>query len=151
MIFDGYWKKELRGYIKQIRMWQFLSAKFDKYAEHQINKYILYSAIVIRKLIEEEKDTEKESKSHDLRMPVFHLLSYKVPVLKLKFTGDENFILHKFIHSYKWALAYSFENRKPKISSFIVVSDRYKAKYIYCISLDDWITYIEYCIEKSVV
>ena len=43
------------------------------------------------------------------------------------------------------------EKRKRKISSFIVASDRYKAKYIYCIKLDDWIRYIEYCIEKSVV
>jgi hypothetical protein len=107
MILDGYWKKELSYHIKQIKLWQFLSQNHSYYAEHQINKYVLYSAIVIRKMIEEEKGAEKQFKASSLTMPKLYLLDYKVPVLRFKFTGDDSFILHRVITDY-----YSGERNK---------------------------------------
>ena len=174
MIFDGYWKKELKYHIKQIRLWQYLSANHSKYAEHQINKYVLYSAIVIRKMIEEEKDAEKQFKASTLKMPVLYLLNYKVPVLRFKFSGDDSFILHRIItdyykdkavkdtlepeyvgnniiHSYIWGLGYSDVKDKRRITHFMVSSDKFKSKYLYSISLNDWIAYVEYCINKSTI
>ena len=174
MILDGYWKKELSYHIKQIKLWQFLSQNHSYYAEHQINKYVLYSAIVIRKMIEEEKDAEKQFKASSLTMPNLYLLDYKVPVLRFKFTGDDSFILHRvitdyyqekgtsdtleaeyvgnnIIHSYIWGLGYSSDKQKNRIEGFMVASDRYKAKYLYYITLDNWISYIEYCIHHSTI
>lgn len=174
MIFDGYWKKELKYHIKQIKLWQHLSSNYNKYAEHQINKYVLYSAIVIRKMIEEEKNAKKHINASSLQMPALFLLDYKVPVMRFTFTGDESFIPHRIItdhykdkavidsleakyvgnniiHSHIWGLGYSNDKKKRRITGFMVSSDKYKEKFLYCIYLDDWISYIEYCIDKSVV
>ena len=179
MIFDGYWKDELKHNVKMMKLWQKLSVHHTTYAEHQINKYILYSAIVIRKMIEEEKeaktDFEKIREKHKaIESPDFHLLKYDIPCMQWNFKGDKDFILHRVIidnykekgkeinlshdkiynaivHSYIWGLTYSGEANKRRISGFLVSSDRFKEKILYYVELKDWIDYVNYCIEKSVV
>lgn len=179
MIFDGYWKKELRFYVKQIKRWQRLSTnKFlrKEYIEHQINKYILYSAIVIRKMIEEEKDAEKTYNKSSLKMPKpkFELLNYKIPVRRFPFSGDKDFILHhvisdyykgqgekdkldaeyvgnSIIHSYIWNLGYAGKGNQMRVEGFLVSSDRFKDRYLYLIILGDWMKYVSYCAEKCVI
>lgn len=178
MIFDGYWKKELRFYVKQIKRWQKLSSSKmlnQKFVEHQLNKYILYSAIVIRKMIEEEKDAENIFNKSDLKIspPKFELLHYEIPIQRFPFSGDKDFIPHKvvseyykgkgekdkldaeyvgnnIIHSYIWTLAHSREGKQHYISGFLVSSDRFKDKYLYFVTFDDWVKYLLYCAEKCV-
>lgn len=179
MIFDGYWKKELQIYVKRIKRWQKLSSSQllnRKYVEHQLNKYILYSAIVIRKMIEEEKDAEKMSEEFIKTNPDtpklrLELLHYDVPVMRFAFSGDKDSILHNvipdyykgkgehdtlegeyvgnnIIHSYIWGQGYSEAGKKRRIKGFFVSSDRFKDRYLYAISLEDWISYVLYCAEK---
>ena len=53
MIFDGYWKQDVRALSREISLWR----KFlfpSKYAEHRLNRAILYSAAILRKIIEDE-------------------------------------------------------------------------------------------------
>jgi|GEM_PF-888551 len=178
MIFDGYWKKELRFYVKQIKRWQGLSTnKFlrKEYIEHQINKYILYSAIVIRKMIEEENGARKiyDKSSLTIPKPKFELLNCKIPVRSFPFSGDKDFIPHhvisdnyigkgekdkldaekvrnSIIHSYIWTLGYAGEGNQMRVEGFLVSSDHFKDKYLYLIMLSDWMKYISYCAEKCV-
>ncbi len=181
MIFDGYWKKELRMYAKQIKRWQKLSSSQllnRKYVEHQLNKYILYSAIVIRKMIEEEKDAEKMSEKFiktnpNAPKPLLELLHYDIPVMRFAFNGDKDFILHKvipdyykgkgektkidanragnsIIHSYIWNLGYADNQKRSRVEGFLVASDYDKEQFLYCISLSDWANYVLYCAEKCI-
>lgn len=64
MLLDGYWKKDLKSIIKQLERW---SGKrcvlFADYAEHKVNQGLLYSAVIIRKIVEDEKDGEEVYKN----------------------------------------------------------------------------------------
>lgn len=58
MIFDGQWKRELQKFSREITFWRKMTM-FSHIAEHRLNRAILYSAIVLRKIIEEEKEAEE--------------------------------------------------------------------------------------------
>lgn len=58
MIFDGQWKRELRKLSREIAFWRKMTM-FNHIAEHRLNRAILYSAIILRKIIEEEAEAEK--------------------------------------------------------------------------------------------
>ena len=58
MIFDGQWKRELRKLSREIAFWRKMTM-FSHIAEHRLNRAILYSAIILRKIIEEEKEAKE--------------------------------------------------------------------------------------------
>lgn len=58
MIFDGQWKRELLKLSREITFWRKMPF-LDHIAAHRLNHAILYSAIVLRKIIEEEAEAEK--------------------------------------------------------------------------------------------
>lgn len=142
------------------------------FAEHQVNKCLLYSAAIIKKLIEDEADAKKEFQNLGYGMLELALLHYELPVMEYPFEGDEDFILHKvvpdnykagsksitveakiicnsIIHSYIWNLAYS--DAKRGTIGFLTASDREKDKKLYYVTIRDWIGYINYCKEKCSV
>ena len=172
MILDGYWKLELHRYILWLRFWSALCKWTGSFAEHQVNKYLLYSAAIIRKLIEDEADAKKERQNSEYEMSELALLHYDLPATEYQFDGDEDFILHKviednynagsrnvmveakticnsIIHSYIWNLAYS--EGKRGAAGFLTASDREKDKKLYFVRINDWIGYINYCKEKCSV
>ncbi len=116
MIEDGYWKSELGNHIRKLKKWTFLCRFGDNYTEHQVNKYLLYSTVVIRKIIEDEvnakKDYEKwqekisnqkyseEKDQNDFLMPRFLLLDYKISAIKYPFKGDSDFLPHRVVPHY---------------------------------------------------
>ena len=169
MIFDGYWILELHRYTFQLRFWSSLCKWTVSFAEHQVNKYLLYSAAIIRKLIEDETDAKKEFQNSEHGMPELALLHYDLPATEYPFDGDVNYVLHKvvtdnynarsqavtveakticnsIIHSYVWNLAYS--EGKRGAAGFLTASDREKDKKLYFVTISDWIGYINYCKEK---
>ena len=169
MILDGYWKLELHRYTLKIRFWSSLCKWTGFFVEHQVNKCLLYSAAIIRKLIEDEVDAKKEFQNSGYGMPELALLHYELPVTEYPFDGDKDFILHKvvadnyntrsrnvtieakiicnsIIHSYVWNLAYS--RGKRGAAGFLTASDREKDKKLYFVKISDWIGYINYCKEK---
>ena len=166
MILDGYWKTELQRYTQKLRFWSSLCRWTGSFAEHQVNKYILYSAAIIRKLIEDETDAKKEFQKSECGMPELALLHYDLPVTEYPFDGDKGFIFHKviannysagsrstvveakticnsIIHSYVWNLAYS--EGKKGTQGFLTASDLEKDKKLYFVRISDWIDYINYC------
>ena len=111
MIEDGYWKYELKKDIWKLKVWTFLSGIGHKFSEHQVNKYLLYSAIKIRKLIEDERNARNEfSKFIENGSPAdanekipgtansrpeFPLPDYKINALRYHFEGELEFLPHR--------------------------------------------------------
>lgn len=171
MILDGYWKKELKHNIHILKLWMKLSKAFHDYAKHQINKSVLYSAVIIRKMFEDEKDAELELKKTTLPMPPLKLLKYKVKVRVYPFFGDERFIVERvipenydyknaaikdielnklcnqIIHSFVWSLAYDQDLKK--IKSVLFASDKAKEDVLYLLELKEFIKAIDFCIENG--
>ena len=81
MILDGYWKSELHRYTLQLRFWSSLCRWTGSFAEHQVNKYLLYSAAIIRKLIEDEVDAKNEFQNSEYGIPELALLHYELLIL----------------------------------------------------------------------
>lgn len=170
MILDGYWRLELHRYAQRMRIWGRLCRESGTYAEHQVNKYLLYSAAAIRKLIEDEDDARKTIEKTNLPMPELALLHYDLPAVEYKFDGDKDDLLHKvipdnyktkgktitieakticnsIIHAYVWNLAYG--DKGKGIIGFFAASDYDKEKKLYFIKLSDWVEYIHYCVKNS--
>lgn len=129
----------------------------------------MYSAAIIRKLIEDEADAKKQIENSSLPMPDLALLHYDIPAVEYALDGDKDFILHKVIadyyhvgnrsikveakticnsivHSYIWNLAYR-SNHKG-IIGFLTASDKDKEKLLYFVKMKDWINYLIYCKDK---
>ena len=58
MIFDGQWKRELKKLSREISFWRKMTM-LRHIAEHRLNRAILYSAIILRKIVEEEKEAKE--------------------------------------------------------------------------------------------
>ena len=171
MILDGYWKKELERNIRSLETWLKLSCAFSDYAKHQVNKAILYSAIIMRKMFEDEKGAEIALKKADMPMPPLQLLKYKVKVTVYPFVGDKSFIAERvipdnydcnnvvekeielntlcnqIIHSFVWTVAH--EQKKHKISGVLFASDKVKDNVLYLLKPQEFIKAIRFCIENG--
>ena len=170
MILDGFWKAELKQYAQRLKFWGKQRGGIGTYAEHQVNKYLLYSAIVIRKLMEDEIDAKKQYKQSTFSTPELPLFHYDLPVVEYAFNGDKDFILHNVItdyynagnrsvtveakticnsivHSYIWNLACN----NKRIVGFLTASDYDKEKKLYFVKLRDWIDCINCFKEKCSV
>lgn len=169
MILDGYWKKELQCAIRTIKIWQRLSGLLRDYAQHQVSKAILYSAVIIRKMFEYEKGEELSIKKNNWPMLPLELLKYEIEVTEYPFSGDKDFIIERIIpenynsskaemqkealntmcnqiiHSYIWSIYYSSSDLY-RIAGVIFASDRAKEEKAYALRNEEWIKAIEYCL-----
>lgn len=165
MILDGYWKSEIKKLIRKLNFWS--KRANCLYTEHQVNKAILYSAIVVRKMLEDELWAMKEIQNASIPLPDFKLLDYRIQVTKYPFSGDKDYIAERvipdnykdgnetldietkiicnsIIHSFVWNLAYSGDN----LLGFLISSDYDKIKVLYLVSIDEWIKYLRYVFEN---
>lgn len=174
MILDGYWKLELKKSIDALRFWRKAAGLLHMdYFDHQVNRQILYSAMIVRKIIEDEKLAENDLKVSTLPMLPFEILHSEIKVVEYPYTGDKDFVgvrpwldnydvdgscssklmlehaCNSIIHSYVWDLV-RYEKRKD-IAGFLCASERYKSKCMYLIMLDDWIEKLQFCLDNSVV
>ncbi len=173
MILDGCWKKELKYNARLLAFWIKVSDKVGIYAEHNVNKYILYSAIIIRKMLEDEKGAETALKNSNMHMPPLELLKYKVKVTTYPFSGDKNFIIERaipenynqeevvneeiplntlcnqIIHSFIWSVVH--EQTSLKICEVVFASDKEKANVLYALNPEDFIKAINFCVEKGTI
>ncbi|MBR5642439.1 MAG: hypothetical protein IKW92_09955 [Firmicutes bacterium] len=172
MFLDHYWQKELYRHKIKLQFWLHTGGKLLRnLIEHSISREVLYSATIIRKLIENEKEARTISRKNQWHEPPLQIMRYRVPVLKYPFIGDEEWIYYnmavedydyekaeeikldleklcnKIIHSYIWTIVYSH----GKVYGIAVASDREKAKEIYLLKLADWIEVIGFCSEHASV
>ena len=107
MLLDGYWKRELKREAKRLRFWSSCLPNYlGNPIEHKVNRSLLYSAVIIRKIFEDEKDAEpffKEPKPlHPAmveEMPDYvyesplKTLTYTVPMKQAPFKGDPEMLM----------------------------------------------------------
>lgn len=67
MIFDGQWKRELKTLSREIAFWRKMSF-VSGYAEHRLNRAVLYSATVLRKVIKDEVEAESIAKKTNISL-----------------------------------------------------------------------------------
>ena len=174
MIVDGYWRLDLFYSKQRIKFWSLINRVVrSSRNEHRINREILYSAVVIRKIVEDDKDTRAEIRKLKLREPPLETLKLRVPVANYPFIGDEDFVLHKMIpdyydykkateikldidilcnkiiHSYVWSIVYS--DISKKIYGVAFASDKEKNKELYLMKVEDWLKAVQFFTDKATV
>lgn len=166
MFLDPYWQKELYRHRVKLQFWMHTNGRLLRnLCEHSISREVLYSATIIRKLIENEKEVKAISRKNQWHEPPLQILHYRVPVLKYPFIGDEEWVYYnmavedydyekvegikldlgtlcnKIIHSYIWTIVYS----RGKVYGIAVASDKDKVKELYMLILWDWIEVLRFC------
>lgn len=171
MINNKLWKDDLIKTIKDLSLWS--KKKYKRYmpkAEHIINRSFLYSAIIIRKAIEDDKDAKPYFDEHGLAEQMLRILYYNVPVITYDYLPENEFvnkkcypdyydmenaeemqlplnqICNQILHSYKWAVLY--ESDFKGIDGVLFASDKYKEKYVFLLKTDDWINAIKFVIDN---
>lgn len=169
MILDGYWKQDLHQIKSRLVFWCRMG--FADFAEHQINRGMLYSAVIIRKIVEDEKDAEGTVKKHQWPKPALPILKITVPIVRYQHTDKDNFfansrvflddydmkngqaddlplmqICNQIIHSYAWAVVYQGKNG---IYGVLLASDREKETDIILLTVSDWINAIQRVIKEA--
>ena len=172
MLLDGYWKSELKHIEKRLSFWSRYSYLFpQEYVEHKINCGLLYSAAIIRKIAEDEKDAEKKITGLQVQAPPFPILKITVPVRCYRHIDEEKLfansvvfledydmsrvedknislfqVCNQIIHSYAWAIVYQ---RSRHIYGVLIASDRFKDDGIYLLTISDWRRVVRKAIDKS--
>lgn len=143
---------------------------FSAFSEHQINRGLLYSAAIIRKIAEAEKDAEHILKKTQLPMPPLPIIKTSVPVKRYRHTDPDKFfvnskvilsnydmqhaetdqlslfqVCNQIIHSYAWAVVH----QGRRIHGVLFASDREKEKDAFYLTLEDWISTIQTVIDKN--
>lgn len=172
MILDGYWKLELKKSIDALRFWRKVAGVIHTdFTDHQVNRQILYSAVIVRKIIVDEKWAKKDLKDSTLPMPPFAILHSEINMIEYPYVGDKDFVAFRpwtddydvdgrttgklmlehacnsIIHSYVWSLV-RYE-KKRDLAAFVCASDRYKSNCMYLIMLDDWLDKLQFCLDNS--
>ena len=171
MIFDGMWKWEIKKQSNAILFWQFFSV-LDIFAEHQLTKAVLYSAIVTRKIIEDSKEIIEIAKEHNWILPKDEILGAKLEATKFPFVGDDVWymrgkvftseygsgekveissreICNWLVHSYCWGIAK--KEGRNKYYGFLIASDYDKVKYIHFISFKEWRRFLELVVREACI
>lgn len=146
MIYESYYFKEellrLRRYIKRFRY------DYEKDNTYLIDKYIFYSAFIIRKLIESDKLTNEcenlilNIKNHPnikkltklnyvSAIEDYELDNFKESTIKI---GD---LCNQIIHSYVFFTFSDYE--KNNCISFLVSSDYDRNKHIHYVDINVWL------------
>ena len=172
MLLDGYWKSDLFCIRTRLSLWSRCSAvALSGFAEHKINQGLLYSAAIIRKITEDEKDAESTVKKHQWPMPTLPILKITVPIVRYQHIDEDKFfansrvflddydmkngqaaslplmqICNQIIHSYAWAVVHQ---GKHGIYGVLVASDREKETDIILLAVSDWINMIQKVIEEA--
>ncbi|MBR5314352.1 MAG: hypothetical protein IKU45_02940 [Clostridia bacterium] len=173
MIFDGKWKNELKRLSWEISFWRKITILNDL-AEHRLNRAILYSAAILRKIIEDEKEaeakTEAIAKEIKISPPKLITIHSSLEAIKYPYTGEEGWairgklcaldygkghtvcvkakdVCNWILHSYVWGVACN-EDRKT-FTGFLVASDFDKEKFVHFMPFDEWSKLIQLVINEK--
>lgn len=156
MLYESYpWKQDL------LRR-KYLITKYNSFEQFEknsdaaytvIEKAIFYSAFIIRKLIDCKSKLSDEADNYKFqvqaRKPLKQIdLMHRWPESdshdwenEISITVNGREICNWLIHSYVF---FTMEDEDVPVSHFCVSSDFDRNKYLYMISMDDWINYIEF-------
>lgn len=172
LILDGYWKRELNMIAHRLRIWSRCRySAMRSYVDHKIDRGFLYSAAIIRKIVEDEKGAENAARKLQVQMPPLPVLKMTVPVKRYQHTDEDKFfansrvflddydlkhgcadtmplmqVCNQIIHSYAWAVVHQ---GKHGIYGVLVASDLEKKKDIILLSVSDWISAIQEVTEEA--
>lgn len=172
MLLDGYWKKDLKRVGKSLSFWsKHRSQVLRNYSEHKVNSGLLFSAAIIRKIVEDEKDAERVIRDSGLFMPSLPIIKISVPVKKYPHVNEDKFfsnscvflkdydldngmeesvplawVCNQIIHSYAWGIVYQ---KVKGVHGVLLASDRFKEEGICYLNISDWVTTIKYIIENA--
>ena len=167
MIFDGQWKRELRKLSREITFWHKMTM-FSHIAEHRLNRAILYSVIILRKVMEAEKEAEDIIAKNELPKMSFELLHAKIATTQHPYMAekgwtvrgnfraddygrgepislDAQLMCHWLIHSCIWSLV----RNDKRYSGFAVASDRKRETHIHYVMFDEWLQLIKLAIKQA--
>lgn len=170
MIFDGKWKKELKHLSFEITVFQRLSILGD-FAEHRLNRAVLYSATILRKIAEDENEAEAIAKKMNVHLPKQKTIYAPMKAIRYPYTGQEGWAVRSklcvsdygngqdvcvkpkdvcnwLLHSYVWGIAHN--SNEKCFAGFLVASDFDKEKFVYFISFEEWRKIISTAIEDGV-
>ena len=172
MLLDGYWKRDLRWIKHSLGFWSSIRFRvFRDYAEHRVNRGLLLSAVIMRKIVEDEREIEDICKVANALPPSLPVIKISVPINRINHIDERkmfansrvflqdydtenaikeevplSFVCNQIIHSYAWALVYL--NGK-KIYEVLFASDVKKEKAIYALVIRDWADVIQKVIDKA--
>ena len=171
MIIDGKWKRELKQLSYAILIWRRMTI-FDNLAEHRLNRAILYSATILRKIIEDEAETEAIAKKEGIALPKQKTVHASLEAIKYPYTGEEGWTIRSklcasdygkgqnvfinskdvcnwLLHSYVWGVAQN-ENGKG-FAGFLVASDFDKEKFVHFVSFEEWNALLKVVMKNSIL
>ncbi|NCB74637.1 MAG: hypothetical protein EOM51_07840 [Clostridia bacterium] len=162
MIFESWeWKKELRERMRQFLRYN-TKDNFDCDSEKtcfRLERSLLYSAFIIRFLIESEKlsnDADTFSINVTYYLPIKHINrlhcwidddKYDWGVPKIQTVLGKN-ICNWLIHSYMFNFLYE---ESGSVTGFFVASDYDRNRALYTVNLKDWLKFVEFVISDDVV
>lgn len=172
MILDGYWKWDLKRIKHSLRFWSSIRFRFFRdYAEHRVNRSLLLSAVIIRKIVEDEREAEDVCKTTNALPPPLPVIKINVPINRINHIDERklfanscvflqdydtenvvkeevplSFVCNQIIHSYAWALVYL---NGRKIYEVLFASDIKKEKEIYALVIRDWADVVQKVIDKA--
>jgi hypothetical protein len=151
------WKKELSTQARKLKL---LKHKYwFNSISHKVDRAILLSAIIIRKLIESDK-LSNSADEYKLQAYTYAPRRHVDKLHRWVEDGDYEWGEHKkvlipakdicnsIIHSYTYSL-YFTESRK--LVGFFVSSDFDRNKLLYEVDFDSWIKYLEYIANDDVI
>lgn len=169
MIFDGRWKRELKFLSFEMAFWQRISI-IDYITEHRLNRAVLYSATILRKIIEDEIEAEDIAKEANIPLPKLKTTHAILNAIKYPYVGEEGWAIRSslcasnygkgqdvcvkakdvcnwLLHSYVWGVARDANTKR--FVGFLVASDFDKEKFIHFISLAEWNDLLKLVIENG--
>lgn len=158
MIFDSKWESELKHLSWEISFWCRLSI-LGSFAEHQLNRAVLYSATILRKIIEDETEAEAIAKEVNMPLPKLKTVHYSLEAIRYQYTGEEGWTIRSklcasdygkgqdvhvsaknvcnwLLHSYVWGVAHTSDEKN--FAGFLVASDFDKEKFVHYVSFKEW-------------
>ena len=168
MVFDGRWKHELKKIFWEMVIWQKIPFYSD-FVEHRLNRAVLYSATILRKIIEDEAEIEMDAKKTGISFKKSKIVHATLTAIKCPYVGKEGWtirgkvfasdygkgqevslnikdVCNWLLHSYVWGLAYESDLRA--CAGYYVASDFDKEKFIHYISFDEWCALLKFVIQN---
>lgn len=163
MHYESYpWKQDLLNELEVIKKYNQSQRLRDDSNQSfsNIEKSIIYSAFIIRKLIDSLDEVSDEVGKYELntiefkakirinlmrRFPDEETHDWNNPINSVK-KGRE--ICNLLIHSYGFAFIC---NKYNEIDSFVVTSDRTRNDSLYKVDLHDWINFMNFVAEDEII
>lgn len=88
MIYDGRRKKELKKQARAIAFWRKLSFCGD-IAKHHLNRTVLYSATILRKMVEEETEAKAFATKEIITLGKIVIINTSLNAIRYHYNGEE--------------------------------------------------------------